>query len=63
MRFRAVADSHESRSLILSTHREFSKWGTAFTDDHVTAAMIDRLPVMGTDCGSKGKATACRTRS
>jgi DNA replication protein DnaC len=41
--FRVVADSYETRSLILTTNLEFSKWGTVFTDDQMTAAMIDRL--------------------
>lgn len=41
--FRVVADRDETRSLILTTHREFSRWGTVFTDDQMTAAMIDRL--------------------
>lgn len=41
--FRVVADSYETRSLILTTNLEFSKWGTVFTDDQMTAAMLDRL--------------------
>jgi DNA replication protein DnaC len=41
--FRVVADSYETRSLILTTNLEFSKWGGIFTDDQMTAAMIDRL--------------------
>ena len=41
--FRVVADSYETRSLILTTNLEFSKWGPVFTDDQMTAAMIDRL--------------------
>ena len=42
--FRVVADSYETRSLILTTtNLEFSKWGPVFTDDPMTAAMIDRL--------------------
>lgn len=41
--FRVVADSYEARSLILTTNLEFSRWGTVFTDDQMTAAMIDRL--------------------
>ena len=40
---RVVADSYETRSLILTTNLEFSKWGGIFTDDQMTAAMIDRL--------------------
>lgn len=41
--FRVVADSYESKSLILTTNIEFSKWGSIFTDDQMAAAMIDRL--------------------
>ena len=33
----------ESKSLILTTNLEFSKWGGIFTDDQMAAAMIDRL--------------------
>ena len=32
-----------SKSLILTTNLEFSKWGGIFTDDQMAAAMIDRL--------------------
>ena len=41
--FRVIADSYEKKSLILTTNIEFSKWGSVFTDDQMTAAMIDRL--------------------
>jgi DNA replication protein DnaC len=41
--FRVVSDSYETRSLVLTTNLEFSKWGTVFTDDQMAAAMIDRL--------------------
>ncbi len=41
--FRVVADSYETRSLIVTTNLEFSRWGTVFTDDQMTAAMMDRL--------------------
>ena len=41
--FRVIADSYETRSLILTTNLEFSKWGSLFTDDQMAAAMIDRL--------------------
>lgn len=41
--FRIIADSYESKSLILTTNLEFSKWGSIFTDDQMAAAMIDRL--------------------
>lgn len=41
--FRVISDSYENKSLILTTNIEFSKWGSVFTDDQMTAAMIDRL--------------------
>lgn len=41
--FRVIADSYETRSLIITTNLEFSKWGTVFTDEQMTAAIIDRL--------------------
>jgi DNA replication protein DnaC len=41
--FRVIADCYESRSLIITTNLEFSKWGSVFTDDQMAAAMIDRL--------------------
>lgn len=41
--FRVISDSYESKSLILTTNLEFSKWGGVFTDDQMAAAMIDRL--------------------
>lgn len=43
MLFRIIADSYERKSLILTTNLEFSKWGSIFTDEQMTAAMIDRL--------------------
>ena len=41
--FRMISDSYESKSLILTTNLEFSRWGGIFTDDQMAAAMIDRL--------------------
>jgi DNA replication protein DnaC len=41
--FRIITDSYESKSLILTTNLEFSKWGGIFTDEQMAAAMIDRL--------------------
>ena len=41
--FRVIADSYETKSLILTTNLEFSKWGGVFTDEQMAAAMIDRL--------------------
>ena len=41
--FRVISDSYESKSLVLTTNLEFSKWGGIFTDEQMAAAMIDRL--------------------
>lgn len=41
--FRVISDSYESKSLILTTNLEFSKWGGIFSDDQMAAAMIDRF--------------------
>lgn len=41
--FQVVSDSYESKSLMLTTNIEFSKWGGIFTDEQMAAAMIDRL--------------------
>jgi DNA replication protein DnaC len=41
--FRVIADAYETRSLIITTNLEFSRWGSVFTDDQMAAAMIDRL--------------------
>ena len=41
--FRVISDSYESKSLILTTNIEFSRWGGIFTDDQMAAAMIDRI--------------------
>jgi DNA replication protein DnaC len=38
-----LSDAYESKSLILTTNLEFSKWGGIFTDEQMAAAMIDRL--------------------
>lgn len=41
--FQVIADSYEKQSLILTTHLEFSRWGTVFGDDKMAAAVIDRI--------------------
>lgn len=43
MLFRVISVSYKSKSLILATNLEFSKWREIFTDDQMAAAMIDRL--------------------
>ena len=41
--FRIISDSYERKSLILTTNLQFSEWGSVFTDELMTAAMVDRL--------------------
>lgn len=41
--FRVISNAYETRSLIITTNIEFSRWGSVFTDDQMAAAMIDRL--------------------
>lgn len=41
--FQVISDAYEKRSLILTTNLEFSKWGNVFGDDHMAAAIIDRI--------------------
>jgi len=43
--FRVIADSYESKSLILTTNSEFSKWGSVFTDEQMAAARMMSHPV------------------
>lgn len=41
--FQVVSDCYESRSIVLTTNLEFSRWVSIFYDEQMTAAMIDRL--------------------
>lgn len=41
--FQVISDCYEQRSVIITTNLEFSKWVNIFYDEHMTAAMIDRL--------------------
>lgn len=41
--FQVISDCYEQRSVIITTNLEFSRWVTIFYDEHMTAAMIDRL--------------------
>lgn len=41
--FQIISDSYETRSLIITTNVEFSRWGSVLTDDQMAAAMIDRI--------------------
>ena len=41
--FQIISDSYETRSIIITTNVEFSRWGTVLTDDQMAAAIIDRI--------------------
>jgi len=41
--FQIISDSYETRSLVITTNVEFSRWGSVLTDDQMAAAMIDRI--------------------
>jgi DNA replication protein DnaC len=41
--FQVISDYYETKSLIITTNLEFSKWVNIFYDQEMTAAMIDRL--------------------
>lgn len=41
--FQVVSDCYESKSIVLTTNLEFSRWVTIFYDEQMTTAMIDRL--------------------
>ena len=41
--FQVISDCYETKSLIITTNLEFSKWINIFYDREMTAAMIDRL--------------------
>ena len=58
--FQVISDSYESRSLILTTNIEFSKWGGIFTDEQMVAAMIDRLVHHGHLIMFDGRVIGCK---
>ncbi len=41
--FQVMSDCYESRSMIITTNIEFSKWGVVFGDEKLASALIDRL--------------------
>ena len=41
--FQVISECYETKSLIITTNLEFSKWVNIFYDQEMTAAMIDRL--------------------
>ncbi|WP_320128174.1 IS21-like element helper ATPase IstB [uncultured Sphaerochaeta sp.] len=53
--FRVIADSYETKSLIVTTNLPFSEWGKLMTDEQLATAIIDRLVHYGhlIDMGTK----------
>ena len=41
--YKVISSMYETKSLILTTNLEFSRWGSIFTDTLMAGAMIDRL--------------------
>ena len=41
--FQLVSSRYERASLVVTSNKEFGRWGEVFGDDTVAAAMIDRL--------------------
>jgi DNA replication protein DnaC len=41
--FQVVSRCYESKSLMLTTNLEFSRWGSVLTEEQMASAMIDRL--------------------
>jgi DNA replication protein DnaC len=41
--FQVVSRAYESKSLMLTTNLEFSRWGTVLTEEQMASAMADRL--------------------
>ena len=41
--FEVVAECYENKSIIINTNTEFSRWGTVFYDEQMTAAILDRV--------------------
>ena len=41
--FQVISRVYESKSLLLTTNLEFSRWGTVLTEESMASAMVDRL--------------------
>ena len=41
--FKAFVDTHGHQSVAITTNLGFSRWGAVFGDDHMAAAVIDRI--------------------
>lgn len=41
--FQVISRCYESKSLMLTTNLEFSRWGTVLTEEQMASALVDRL--------------------
>ena len=41
--FQVISESYESKSMILTTNIEFSRWSSIFADEKLAAAAVDRI--------------------
>lgn len=53
--FQVIADRHETKSMIITTNLEFSRWGSVLTDEQMAAAIVDRLVHFGYLISFKGE--------
>ena len=60
--FQLVSSRYERASLIVTSNKPFGRWGQAFGDDVVAAAMIDRLVHHADVVNLKGDSYRLRNR-
>ncbi len=41
--FQLISDWYEQKSIIITSHLEFSRWNRVFMDSRLTAALVDRV--------------------
>lgn len=52
--FQVISESYESKSMILTTNIEFSRWSSIFADEKLAAAAVDRIVHHGRLIGFNG---------
>src|SRR5258708_86529 len=60
--FQLVSSRYERASLIVTSNKQFGRWGEVFGDDVVAAAMIDRLVHHAEVIALKGDTYRLKTR-
>lgn len=53
-------DAYETQSVVITTNLGFSRWGSVFGDDRMTAAVIDRIAHHGRLVQFRGKSHRVR---